>query len=156
MEQTYLSFVNFSKLLSTRWHYTRIVSLSFFFFFEKRNNLAARIVYFRPKIINGHVSSLAKNFYPTKVTTTTTTTIDRSPFEKKKKKEREMRLVEVKEKTWRVLLLLFVRRRRRRRLLIILLPIIYTFAEQSYIILHFGVCSRLFLYISYWHKLTNT
>lgn len=93
MEQTYLSFVNFSKLLSTRWHYTRIVSLSFFFFFEKRNNLAARIVYFRPKIINGHVSSLAKNFYPTKVTTTTTTTIDRSPFEKKKK-EREMRLVE--------------------------------------------------------------
>lgn len=89
MEQTYLSFVNFSKLLSTRWHYTRIVSLSFFFFFEKRNNLAARIVYFRPKIINGHVSSLAKNFYPTKVTTTTTTTIDRSPFEKKKERKRD-------------------------------------------------------------------
>lgn len=85
MEQTYLSFVNFSKLLSTRWHYTRIVSLSFFFFFEKRNNLAARIVYFRPKIINGHVSSLAKNFYPTKVTTTTTTTIDHRSKKKRKR-----------------------------------------------------------------------
>lgn len=89
MEQTYLSFVNFSKLLSTRWHYTRIVSLSFFFFFEKRNNLAARIVYFRPKIINGHVSSLAKKFLSDE-SNNDDDDDDRSiTVRKKKKKERK-------------------------------------------------------------------
>lgn len=74
MEQTHLSFMNFSKLLSTLAlpALYRTSFLFFYFFFSLLNSKKGiginfhmqhishyTYIRFRPKIINGHVSSLA-------------------------------------------------------------------------------------------------